>query len=136
MMLGEDLHQVLREIAASQVEVENGMREGIAFVDRHRVGDAVAKSRTMPVARPEAYSERTAWMATYIILSHLFTVGLWVQRRLSEQNGVFLWGFSQFVVESMVPVLLHVVPVGDNAVLNRVLEREDAALGLLFNANV
>ena len=32
---------------------------------------------------------------------------------------------TELVVEGVVPDLLHVVPVGDDAVLNRVLERQD-----------
>ena len=43
---------------------------------------------------------------------------------------------TELVVEGVVPDLLHVVPVGDDAVLNGVLEREDAALGLGLVANV
>jgi hypothetical protein len=35
-----------------------------------------------------------------------------------------------------VPDLLHIVPVGDDAVLNRVLERQDAALRLRLVADV
>src|SRR5690606_4193045 len=47
-----------------------------------------------------------------------------------------LGGHAQLVVEGVVPDLLHVVPVGDNAVLNGVLEREDATLGLGLVAHV
>ena len=47
-----------------------------------------------------------------------------------------LWRHSQLVVERVVPDLLHVVPVGDNAVLDWVLERQDAALALRLVAHV
>jgi hypothetical protein len=43
---------------------------------------------------------------------------------------VLLGRNPELVVEGVVPDLLHVVPVGDDAVLDRVLEREDTALGL------
>ena len=69
-------------------------------------------------------------------LRHLLPVGLGVERRLGEQDGMFLGGDSQLVVERVVPDLLHVVPVGDDAVLDRVLERQDAALGLGLVADV
>ena len=39
--LGEDLHQVVGEISAGQVEAENGVGQRISLVDGHGVGDAV-----------------------------------------------------------------------------------------------
>ena len=37
--LGEDLHQVIGEVAAGEIETEDGVRERVALVDRHRVRD-------------------------------------------------------------------------------------------------
>ena len=65
-------------------------------------------------------------------LGHLFTVGLGVEGSLSEQDGVLLGGDTEFIVEGVVPDFLHVVPVGDDTVLNGVLEGEDTSLGLGF----
>ncbi len=47
-----------------------------------------------------------------------------------KQDGVLLRGHAELVVEGVVPDLLHVVPVGHDAVLNGVLEGEDTTLGL------
>merc|ERR1719323_1957837 len=77
-------------------------------------------------------------MATYMAgvesfkhdLSHLFSVGLGVERGLSEEDGVFLRGNTEFIVEGVMPDLLHVIPVGDDAMLNGVLQGEDTPLGL------
>merc|ERR1711886_23055 len=63
-------------------------------------------------------------------LSHLLSVGLGVKGSLSQQNGVFLRGNSQLVVEGVMPDLLHIIPVGDDSVLNGVLQGEDTSLGL------
>ena len=49
---------------------------------------------------------------------------------------MFLGGYSEFIVEGVVPNLLHVVPIGDNAVFDGVLDGEDATLVLRFVANV
>jgi len=38
--LGEDLHEVVSKITASQIEAENGVWECIALVDRDGVGDS------------------------------------------------------------------------------------------------
>ena len=42
---------------------------------------------------------------------------------------MLLWGHTQLVVECVVPDLLHVVPVGHDSVLNRVLQVEDTSHG-------
>jgi len=69
-------------------------------------------------------------------LGPLLALGLGVEGSLGQEHGVFLGGNAQLVVEGVMPDLLHVVPVGDNAVLNGVLEREDATLGLGLVADV
>ena len=40
--LGQDLHHVLREVTAGQVQSQDGVGQGVALVDGHGVGDAVA----------------------------------------------------------------------------------------------
>jgi len=69
-------------------------------------------------------------------LGHFFPVGLWIQRRLGQQDGVLLGRHPQLVVKGVVPDFLHVVPVGHNAMLDRVLEGQDASLGLGLIAHV
>merc|ERR1719295_878501 len=49
---------------------------------------------------------------------------------LGEEDGLLLGGNAELVVEGVVPDLLHVVPVGDDSVLNGVLQGEDTPLGL------
>merc|ERR1712106_1011398 len=63
-------------------------------------------------------------------LGHLLPVGLGVERSLSQEDGLLLRGYPQLVIESVVPDLLHVVPVGADSVLHRILEGEDTPLGL------
>ena len=75
-------------------------------------------------------------MCTGLYLCHLLPVGLGVERRLSEQDGMLLGGNTQLVVEGVVPDLLHVVPVGHDAVLDGVLQSEDTTLGLSLITHV
>ena len=63
-------------------------------------------------------------------LRHLLSVYLGIERSLGEEDRVFLRGDAQFVEEGMVPNLLHVIPVGNNPVLNRILESENTTLSL------
>ena len=41
--LGKDLHQIVGEISAGQVETQDGVWKGVTFVDWNRVGNAVAR---------------------------------------------------------------------------------------------
>ena len=69
-------------------------------------------------------------------LRHALAVGLGVLGGLGEEDGVGLGGDAQLVVKGVVPDFLHVVPVGDDAVLDGVFEGEHSSLGLGFVAHV
>ena len=61
-------------------------------------------------------------------LRHLLAIGLGVQRSFGQQNRVLFRCHTQFVVEGVMPDLLHVVPVGDNAVFDGVTNGENTFL--------
>merc|ERR1712209_11603 len=63
-------------------------------------------------------------------LGHLFTIGLGVEGSLSQEDGLFLRSNTEFIVEGVMPDLLHVIPVGDDTVFNGVFQGEDTSLGL------
>merc|ERR1719195_1675750 len=63
-------------------------------------------------------------------LGHLLTVSLGVEGSLSKEDRLLLRGNTEFIVEGVVPDLLHVIPVSDDSMLNRVLEGKDTSLGL------
>ena len=143
--LGEDLHHVVREVAAREVEAHDGVRQGVALVDGHGVRDAVA--RVEHAARRAARGvEREHGLDVDVHgrhveglehdLRHALAVRLGVERRLGEEDRVLLGRDAELVVEGVVPDLLHVVPVGHDAVLDGVLEREHAALRLGLVADV
>merc|ERR1711892_1168316 len=69
-------------------------------------------------------------------LGNLLTVSLRVEGSLSQEDGLFLWGNTELIVEGVVPDLLHTIPVGDDSVLNGVLEGKDTSLGLGFISNI
>merc|ERR1712002_54897 len=41
--LSEDLHQVVGKFTSSKVKTDNGMREGITFIDRNTMGDTITR---------------------------------------------------------------------------------------------
>jgi len=61
-------------------------------------------------------------------LGHLLTVSLGVQGSFREEDRMFLGCDAEFVVEGMMPDLLHVIPVSDNAVLDGIFQGEDSTL--------
>merc|ERR1712212_986556 len=69
-------------------------------------------------------------------LGHLLTVSLWGEGSLSEEDRLLLRGNTELIVEGVVPDLLHVIPVGDDSVLNGVLECEDTSLGLSLISHI
>merc|ERR1712198_257337 len=69
-------------------------------------------------------------------LGHLLPVGFGVEGSLGEEDRLLLGGNPELVEERVMPDLLHVVPVGDDAVFHGVLQGEDTPLGLSFVADV
>uniref|UniRef100_A0AAG5DIC6 Uncharacterized protein n=1 Tax=Anopheles atroparvus TaxID=41427 RepID=A0AAG5DIC6_ANOAO len=137
--LGQDLHQVVGQIATSQVQTEDGMGQSITFVDRYGVGDTIARVQhntggtTGSVQGQhgldgDVHGRRVEGLKHD--LGHLLAVSLRVQRGLGQQDRVLLRSHTQLVVEGVVPDLLHIIPVGDDTVLDRVLQGEDTTLGL------
>jgi len=122
--LGQDLHQVVGEVAAGQVGAADGVRQRVALVDGHGVRDAVARVQhdaggaAGRVQREDGLDGDVGGRRVEGLehdLGHLFAVGLGVQRRFGQQDGVVLGRHPQLVVEGVVPDLFHVVPVGDDA---------------------
>jgi hypothetical protein len=137
--LGEDLHEVVSKISASQVQTEDGMGKGVTFIDGDGVRDTISRVQddtggtTGSVQGKDGLDGDVHGRAVEGLkhdLSHLFPVSFWVEGSLSEEDGVFLWGNTQFIVEGVMPDLFHIIPVGDDSVLNGVLEGKDTSLGL------
>merc|ERR1712110_1276426 len=137
--LGEDLHQVVSKVTAGKVEPKDGVGKSVAFIDGNSVGDAVTG------VKDNASGTAGGIQGEHSLdgdihgggveglehdLGHLFPVGLGVQGGLGKKDWVLLGGNSQLIVEGVVPDLLHVIPVGHDAVLNGVLQGEDTPLGL------
>merc|ERR1712110_167580 len=132
--LGEDLHEVVGELTASQVQTEDGVGESITFIDGDGVGDTIARvhdhtgGTTRGVEGKDSLDGNIHGGHVEGLehdLSHLFTVSLGVEGSLSKEDGLLLGGNTEFIVEGVMPDLLHIIPVGDDTVFNRVLQGED-----------
>uniref|UniRef100_A0A1Y1KA12 Uncharacterized protein n=1 Tax=Photinus pyralis TaxID=7054 RepID=A0A1Y1KA12_PHOPY len=143
--LSQDLHQVVSEVTASHVNTSNGVRKSETLIDGDNVSDTITRveddtgSTTRGVKRQDGLDRDVEGGGVEGLennLGHLLTVGLGVDGSLSQQDGVLLRSDTQLVVEGVVPDLLHVVPVGDNTVLNGVSQGEDTTLGLSLVTDV
>lgn len=143
--LSQDLHQVVGQVTTSHVDTGNGVGQGETFVDGDNVGDTVTRvendtsGTTGGVQGQNGLDgdvEGGGVEGLEHDLGHLLTVGLGVDGSLSQEDGVLLGGNTELVVEGVVPNLLHVVPVGDNTVLNGVAEGKDTTLRLCLITNV
>merc|ERR1719182_1350323 len=114
--LGEDLHEVVSEVTASQVQTEDGVGESVTLVDGDGVGDTISGVKddtggtSGGVEGKHGLDGDVHGGGVECLkhdLGHLFSVGLGVEWGLSEQDWVLFGGNSQFVVEGVMPDLLH-----------------------------
>ncbi len=135
------LHQVLDqeigEVATSEIETENGVRQGETFIDGDRVGDTITgvkhdtSGTTRSVERENSMDGDVEGGCIERLehdLGHLLSVGFGVEGSFSEENGVLFGCDTKFVIESVMPDLLHIVPVGDDTVLDGVFQGKDTTL--------
>lgn len=143
--LGQDLREVCGQVTAGHINTINGVRERETLINRNNVGNTITriKDNTGGTAGSvegqdglDGDVEGRSVESFEDNLRHLLPVRLRVHRRLSKQNGVLLRGNTEFVVESVMPDLLHVIPVRDDTVLDGVSESKDTSLGLRLITDV
>ena len=137
--LHEDLDQVVGQVTTGKIETENGVRQRETLVNGDSVGDTVTRVQddtggsTGSVQGEDGLDRDVEGGGVESLehdLGHLLSVLLRVERGLGQKDRVLLRGDSELVVEGVVPDLLHVVPVGNDTVLNGVLQGKDTSLGL------
>lgn len=143
--LSQDLHQVVGKITASHVNTSNGVGKSETLVDGDDVSDTITRvenntgGTTRGIQGQDGLDGDVESGGVECLkddLCHLLTVGLGVDGSLSEQNGVLLGSDTKLVIEGVMPDLLHIVPVGDNTVLDGVAESQDTTLGLSLITDV
>src|SRR5699024_7156181 len=129
----------------SHVDTRDGVGEGETLVDGDNVSDTVTRVQddtggtTGGVQGQDGLDgdvEGGGVEGFEDDLSHLLTVGLGVDGGFGQEDGVLLGSDTEFVVEGVVPDLLHVVPVGDDTVLNGISEGKDTTLRLCLITDV
>merc|ERR1719317_233194 len=142
---GQDFHHVVCEVTSSQIQTDDGVGKGVSFVDWDGVGDTISGveddtgGTTRSVQGEDSLDGDVHGGGVEGFehdLCHLFSVGFGVKWGLGQENGVFLGGDTELIVESMMPDLLHIIPVGDNSVFDGVLQGQDTSLALSFVSDV
>merc|ERR1712106_737934 len=135
----EDLHQVVGELTSSQIKTDNNVGESITFIHRDTVRDTITgvhndtSGTTRGIQGEDSLDSDIHGGHVECLehdLGHLLSVGLGIERSLSKEDRLFLRGNTELIVEGVVPDLLHVIPVGDDSMLNWVLEGQDTSFGL------
>merc|ERR1719268_403023 len=125
--------------------MNDGMWEGITFIDRDTVGDTITRVHDNTSGTSRGIEGKDGLDCNVHgghvkclehDLSHLLTVGLGVKGSFSQEDRLLLRGNTELIVEGVVPDLLHIIPVGDDSMFNRVLQGEDTSLGLGFISNI
>merc|ERR1712026_657948 len=143
--LSEDLHEVVGELTASQVQTEDGMGKSITFIDGDVVGDTIARVHDHTGGTTGGIKGKDGLDGNIHgghvegfehDLSHLLAVSLGVEGSLSKEDGLLLGCNTEFIVEGVMPDFLHIIPVGDDTVFNGVHQGEDTSLGLSFITDI
>merc|ERR1712193_202512 len=104
--LSQDLHEVVGELTASEVKTDNGVGEGITFIDGDTVGDTVTRVHddTSGAARGiqgehslDSNIHGGGVEGLEHDLGHLLPVGLGVEGSLSQEDGLLLRGHTELV---------------------------------------
>merc|ERR1712061_507751 len=143
--LGEDLHEVVGELTASQVQTEDGVGKSITFIDGDGVGYTITRVHDNTSGTSRSVEGKDSldgnihgWHVEGLEhdLSHLFTVSFWVEGSFSQEYGLLFWCNTELIVEGVMPDFLHIIPVGDDTVFNGVFQGKDTSLGLGFISDI
>merc|ERR1719516_712636 len=115
---GKDLHEVVGELTSSKVKTDDGVGKGITFIDRDSMGHTITRvhddtsGTSGGIKREDSldgniHSGHVEGLKHD--LGHLLTVGLGVEGSLSEEDGLFLRGNTEFIVKGVVPDLGHLL---------------------------
>merc|ERR1719260_557189 len=141
----EDLHEVVGELTSSKIKTDDGMGKSITFIDRDSMGDTITRvhdntgGTSRGIEGEDSLDSNIHGRHVEGLehdLGHILTVSLWVERCLSQKDGLFLRGNTEFIVEGVVPDLLHIIPVRDDSMFNWVFEGKNTSLGLSFISNI
>mmetsp|Transcript_156616 Transcript_156616/g.284961 ORF Transcript_156616/g.284961 Transcript_156616/m.284961 type:complete len:220 (+) Transcript_156616:673-1332(+) len=133
------LHHVFREVSACQIQSLDRVRQAVALVARHHMGNTIAAvhhascGATLRIESHHSLDDYKCGRHAELFKKHLnhpLSILPRIHGSLCDNHGVLLRVDSQLVEEGVVPNLLHVIPICHDAVLNGILEGENTTLAL------
>ena len=135
--LSQNFHQVICQIAAGHINTRDSVRQCETLVDWDNVSNSIAgvedntSSTTGSVEGKDGLDgDVEGWSVEGLEnnLCHLLAIRFRVDGCLSKQDWVLLGSNTQLVIECMMPDFFHIVPVGDNTVLDWVSQSKNTTL--------
>lgn len=142
---GQELFHVLGDSSTGNEVLANGVGNGETFEDWHSVSNTISRvandtgGTAISVKGHDGLDGNIETIGLELLehdFGHFLSVGLGVSGSLSKEDVVLGRIASELVVESVLPDLVHVVPVGDNTRLNGVGKLEDTSHFLSLITNV
>ena len=142
--LEKELLGVFGDDTTSDLHLLNGVRDGETFEDGDGMGNTITGVDDETSGSTVGVEGHDGLDGDVHVLDleglehsgeHALSVSLGVSGSFSDEDTLnFTGGDSELVVESVMPDLLHILPVGDDTVGDGVLEVEDTSLllGFLF----
>ena len=135
--LVQDFLEISCYVPTGKLDLLDGMWNCVTLKDWDGMGDTITRVEdntgrsTVGVESEDGLDTHVeAWYIEDLEhdLSHLFSVFFWVEWSLGHEDWMLLWRNLKFTIEGMMPHLLHIVPVSDDAVLNWMSEPEHTPL--------
>lgn len=150
---GQKFFHILGNGSTSNEVLSDGVGDGETFENGNSVGNTISRiadntgSTAIGVKGHDGLDSNVKTIAVELFehdFGHLLSVGLGVSRSLSKEDVVFRGVASELIVESVLPDLVHVVPVSNDTGFDGVVKLEDTShllgfitnvLGFLFNTD-
>lgn len=135
---------MLSKISSGKIVSSDSMRKGVSFIDWDGVSNSITRvdnETSSSTGGVEGENSLDGYVPFWDIEcleengAHSFSVGSWVSWSFGQQTVSIFWGYSEFVEEAVMPYFLHVGPISDDSMSNRVVKFTDTSLGLGFVTN-
>jgi len=137
--LSQKLDHVVSQISTGKIDSHDGVGKGVTLIDGDGVGDTITGIQDDTSGSAGGVEGKDGLDVDVEVgdgevleedLDHLLSVGLGVHGSLSQESIVLFGVDSELIEIAVMPDLLHIVPRGDNTVLDGVRELQDTSLGL------
>jgi hypothetical protein len=134
----EDSTEIISELSTGKIISLDTVRERVTLEDWNGVRNTITtidnttSSSTGGVERKNSLDRNIELWNLEVFkenLAHLFSVFKWVSWGFSKHSTVVFWLDSEFIEITMMPDFLHIIPIGNNTIFNRIMKFTDTSFG-------